>query len=98
MVMTRDEVKGIARETAQEVINFLHRYQIAYQEPKTVLEGVQSSMGEELTAADWYRRRAINARLKHNDEETAKVYEDIAADEDDHYASFSKRADAISGE
>jgi rubrerythrin len=97
MVMSMDEVKGIARETAQEVINLLHRYQIAYQEPKTVLEGVQSSMGEELTAADWYRRRAINARLKHGDEETAKVYEYAANDEDEHYVLFSKRADVISG-
>jgi rubrerythrin len=97
MVMTRDEITEVARATAQEVINQLHSYQIAYQDPKTVLEGLQQSMGEELTAGNWYRRRAINARLKHGDEETAKIYEEIAGDEDSHYVLFSKRADVISG-
>jgi rubrerythrin len=97
MEMTRDEITEVARASAQEVINMLHRYQLAYQEPKTVLEGIQQAMGEELTAANWYRRRAINARLKHGDEESAKVYEEVAADEDDHYVLFSKRADVLSG-
>ncbi len=98
MDLSREEINRIAMATAQEVVNKLHRYAITYHSPATVEEGLSESMGEELTAGDWYRRRAAEAREKFGDEATARLYEDIARDElDDHYLRFGKRLEEIRG-
>jgi rubrerythrin len=96
VALSREEIEEIAQVTAQEVINKLHRYAMTFQMPASVAEGLRESMGEELTAADWYLRRAKNARVVHGDEETAKLYEDIAKDEaQDHYVRFGQRLEEI---
>jgi rubrerythrin len=51
---------------------------------------LRQSMGEELTASSVYHIRAMTARGV-GDEETAKLYEHIADEEDNHYIEFSKR-------
>lgn len=51
-------------------------------------------MSEELTAANWYRQRALHAR-NHGDNESASLYEDIAVDEDEHYREFSERLESV---
>jgi len=94
MVMTREEVQEIARATAQAVVDSLHRYPIEYQEPANVRQGLTESMGEELTAAYFYRQRARHA-IDHLDATTAALYEHIAGEEDQHWRDFSKRLDVI---
>ncbi len=90
MALSRDEINDIATKTAQEVINKLNRYTLVYQDPETLEQGLSQSMGEELTAANWYRARAKNAR-ENNDNTTAARYEHIASEEDGHYREFGKR-------
>jgi rubrerythrin len=51
-------------------------------------------MIEEKTAADWYRRRGMDARLK-GDTETADLYEHVAKEEDEHYREFKERVDIL---
>ena len=53
-------------------------------------EGLQESMGEELTAANWYRQRMRYA-FSQRDEPTAKLYEHIVDEEDKHYKEFSEQ-------
>lgn len=95
MPLSREEITALARFTAQEVLNGLDRYAISYQEPQTVQQGLHESMGEELTASSWYRRRAINARLRQGDEETARLYEHVAEEEDQHYQEFNARLNQL---
>lgn len=92
MELSREEVEKIALESAQKVLEGLHRYAVNYREPKSIGEGLQDSMVEERTAADWYRRRGMDARLK-GDETTADLYEHVAREEGQHYQEFKERAD-----
>lgn len=91
MELTKDEIVAIARETATQVAMTIRAYKLTYQDPKNVYEGLRESMGEELTAADWYRRRAIHAE-KSGDFVTAGLYEQIAKEEEEHYLHFSDRS------
>jgi len=94
MALAREEIDRIAQASANELINNLHRYALTYQDPKTIPQGLNQSMGEELTAANWYRQRAKHARSK-GDNKTAELYEEIAREEDEHYVSFNQRLDQI---
>jgi len=95
VALSEREIAQIAQASAQELINNLHRYALTYQDPKTVSQGLSHSMGEELTAANWYRQRARHARMK-GDDTTARLYEHIAGEEDEHYRQFNERLDEIS--
>ena len=95
MSLSREEIDQIAKATAQEVVKTIREDRLTYREPKTVQQGIQESLGEELTASMWYQLRAKHAR-GHVDEETAKLYEHIAAEENQHYEEFSKRLNDIS--
>lgn len=95
MALSEREIAEIAEASANELINNLHRYSLTYQDPKTVAKGLEQSMGEELTAANWYRQRAKQA-LSKQDKTTADLYEEIAKDEDEHYALFNNRLSALS--
>jgi len=97
MELSREEVIAIAQETAQRVLEGIHRYAVDYKEPQTIKEGLRDSMIEESTAADWYRRRGMDARLK-DDKETADLYEHVAREEDDHHREFKERVDALIAE
>lgn len=90
MELSREQIDEIARESAQKVLEGIHRYAIDYREPQTIVEGLQDSMVEEKTAADWYRRRGMDARLK-GDIKTAELYEHVAQEEDEHYREFQER-------
>jgi rubrerythrin len=94
MALSREEVESIAQATAQRVLENLHRYAIGYDVPITIVGGLRESMVEESTAANWYRRRAVDARLK-EDIPTAALYEHIASEEDQHYREFHQRANAL---
>jgi rubrerythrin len=95
MAISRDDIQDIARATAQEVVNKLHRYHVVYQDPETVQQGLTDSIGEELTASFWYRERAKHAR-RLGDESTALLYEHISGQEDDHHREFNRRLAQIS--
>jgi rubrerythrin len=94
MGLSREEVVAIAQETAQKVLEGIHRYAVNYKPPETIEEGLSDSMIEERTAADWYRRRGMDARLK-GDITIADLYEQIAVDEDEHYGLFNNRLNTI---
>lgn len=95
MEITAEQVTQLAKISAQMVVDKLHRYALTYQEPATIEQGLMESMGEELTATDWYRRRAKMARDL-GDEQTALLYEDILNDEEnDHYPRLAKRLEEI---
>ncbi len=89
MGMSKGEVEEIARVTAREVVNNLYVYKQTYQAPLTMEQGLMESMGEELTAANWYRRRAELSKAK-GFPQFARIWEEIARDEDDHYKQFSQ--------
>ena len=95
MELTTDQVAEIARIQAQMVVNKLHRYAKTFEPPHNTAEGLEDSMGEELTAAFWYRERARHARQT-GDDQTARLYEQIASEEDEHYREFNARADQLS--
>ena len=95
MELTKESVVELARVQAQIIINKLHRYAVTYRPPGSVQEGLQESMGEELTASFWYRERARHAR-QNGDDHTARLYEQIASEEDEHYREFNARADQVS--
>lgn len=95
MVLSREEIALIAKETAQEVVKTVREDRLTYHEPETVQQGLQEGLGEELVASMWYQLRAGHARC-HGDEETAKLYEHIAAEENHHYEEFNKRLIKIS--
>jgi len=94
MAISREEIGRIAEASANELINNLHRYALTYRNPTTIPQGLNQSMGEELTAANWYRQRARHA-LSLGDKKTADLYEHIAREEDEHYISFNQRLDQI---
>lgn len=98
MPLSEDEIKEIAKASAQTVLEGLHRYAVAYKEPETIEQGLQDSMVEERTAADWYRNRAQNAADYYADAKTIALYQDIAVDEDEHYDRFKKRLGALQAE
>jgi len=97
MGLSREEITEISQACAQKVLEGLHRYTVHYKEPQTIKEGLRDSMIEESTAADWYRRRGMDARLK-GDKETADLYEHVAREEDDHHREFKERVDALIAE
>jgi hypothetical protein len=97
MGLSREEVEKIGQETAQRVLEALHRYTITYEEPRSIEQGIRESMVEESTAANWYRRRAISARRK-DEVLTADLYEHIAKEEDQHYQEFQQRLNALKHE
>lgn len=98
MPLSREEVEQIAKSSAQAVLEGLHRYAVEYKEPDTVEQGLQDSMIEERTAADWYRKRAKNAADYHVDGETMALYQDIAVDEDEHYSRLNDRLQKLTKE
>jgi rubrerythrin len=97
MGLARDEIIEIARECAQQVLEDLHRYTVHYKEPENIADGLRESMVEESTAADWYRRRGMDARLK-GDPLTAELYEHVAKEEDHHHQEFQERLTAMKAE
>ena len=90
MALTREEVDQIALASADEIFKQLQVAQAIYTKPRSVAHGIRQSMNEELTASMWYRKRAEHARSR-DDEESAKLYEHIAHEEDTHYWEFSRR-------
>lgn len=67
---------------------------LAFRPPRSVIEALQSSMQEEASAANWYRRRAAYAR-EHGDYESASLWEHIASEEAGHYREFKQRMMAL---
>ena len=73
-----------------------------YFQPHSIFEALKQSMEEESVAFDWYVRRQIYSK-DNNDEKSAKLWGEIAADEEEHYIKFGKRIletsgkDALSG-
>ena len=99
MALSREEIEQIAKSTAQSVLEGLHRYTVAYKEPETIEQGLQDSMIEERTAADWYRKRAEHATVRgERDQRTSALYEHIADEEDRHYDEFNARLQELSKE
>lgn len=94
MSLSREEIDQIARNSAQVILEGLHRYVVEYKEPETISQGLQDSMIEERTAADWYRRRAENA-ASHVDPTTYLLYQEIANEEDRHYQEFNTRLQEV---
>jgi rubrerythrin len=94
MELSRDEVVQIAKEAAHQVIESLNRYPVQYEVPRDIEEGLRQSMIEESTAANWYRRRGMDTRLK-GDTVTADLYEHIAREENQHYQQFKERLDVL---
>lgn len=90
MALTREEIEQIAKSSAQSVLEGLHRYAVDYKEPETIEQGLQDSMVEERTAADWYDKRAKHAGA-HGDGQAQALYEFIANDEDNHYLLLNDR-------
>jgi rubrerythrin len=70
---------------------------LTYHEPKSVPEALESSMSEETTAADWYRRRAEYSEAK-GDKKSALLWREIAGEEDGHYQQFEERAKEVNTE
>lgn len=64
--------------------------QCKYPIPTSVANALESSMKEELLAADWYKRRAENARVR-GDNVTAQLWDHIAEEEIGHYNEFKDR-------
>jgi len=95
MVLSREEVAEIAKITAQAIIKTVREDRLTYHTPETVSQGLQESMGEELTASMWYQLRARDAQGK-GDNETARLYKHIAAEENTHLDEFNKRLIEIS--
>lgn len=94
MGLSREELEKIGQETAQRVLEALHRYTVTYEEPQSIEQGIRESMVEESTAANWYSRRGIDARLK-DEVLTADLYEHIAKEEDRHYQELRQRLNAL---
>jgi len=96
MPLSREEIEQIAKSSAQTVLEGLHRYAVEYEEPSTIPNGLRSSMIEETTATEWYRRRALNAE-KHADLTTYALYKHIAEEENKHYGEFHARLQQVGG-
>lgn len=97
MALNREEIEQIARSTAQAVLEGLHRYAVDYKEPESIEQGLQDSMIEERTAADWYRKRAKNA-AEQAVFSVETLYKSIAVDEDEHYDRFKAMLDTLAKE
>src|SRR5487761_2034056 len=95
MALSREEVEQIAKSSAQSVLEGLHRYTVDYKEPDSIEKGLQDSMVEERTAANWYRKRAEHAAT-HGDPHTAALHQHIADEEDTHWTEFNARLLQIS--
>ena len=67
-----------------------HLRKWVYEDPVTVEHGLWQSMEEEGVAADFYQARAHHARVN-GDEDAAKLYEHIAAEEGNHRNEFHKQ-------
>jgi len=100
MSLSREEIEQIARSTAQTVLEGLHRYTVAFKKPETIEQGLQESMIEERTAADWYRKRSAHATTYGGgrDQRTSALYDHIAAEEDHHYDELNARLQELSKE
>ncbi|MDD5510678.1 MAG: ferritin-like domain-containing protein [Dehalococcoidales bacterium] len=94
MEISQQQIIDLSKQIAQQVVDKLHRAPLTYNTPATISDGLQHSMSEELTASNWYHQRAVHAR-NHGDNESARLYEDIAGDEDEHYREFSERLQQI---
>jgi rubrerythrin len=94
MALSEGEIREIAQMCAQKVLEELHRYTVHYREPESIDQGLRDSMVEEKTAAEWYRKRGMDARMQ-GDEITANLYEHVAGEEDEHYQEFNERVDEI---
>ena len=68
-----------------------------YFQPHSVFEALKQSMEEESVAIDWYIRRQIYSK-DNNDEKSAKLWGEIASDEEEHYIQFGKRILETAGE
>ena len=68
-----------------------------YFQPHSVFEALKQSMEEESVAIDWYIRRQIYSK-DNNDEKSAKLWGEIAGDEEEHYIQFGKRILETAGE
>lgn len=90
MGLSREEIADIAKSSAQAVLEGLHRYTVDYKEPETIEQGLQDSMVEERTAANWYRKRADHTAT-HVDSTTYLLYQQIADEEDHHYDELNAR-------
>jgi rubrerythrin len=94
MVLTRDEISEIAGQIADDLVVYINQSRTQFREPKTVEAGLKESMSEELTASMWYQLRARNAR-GYDDVETAKLYEELARDENQHYEELGQRLNTL---
>jgi len=91
MSLSPEEVRQIAQQSAQTVLEGLHRYAKEYKEPETIEQGLRDSMVEESTADDWYSRRAKWARQLPNPRlDLADLWEHVAEEERRHYREFSQ--------
>jgi rubrerythrin len=90
MEFTDEAAIRIGEIAARKVIDRLGVVPSSYRKPATVQEGLQDSQHEELTAAGWYRARAIDAE-KAGDKESARLYYQIAKEEEEHFQHFSDR-------
>lgn len=95
MALSREEIEKISKASADEILEQLSKAKFYFREPPSVQQGLRDSMGEELTAAQWYRERAKHAR-KQNDDKTATLYDHIADEESHHYWEFNSRLASIS--
>lgn len=95
MALSQEEIREIARQSAQEVLEGFHRYAVEYKEPESIEQGLMDSMIEEKTAADWYERRARDVANYHGDSKTIELYLHIADEEKRHYDEFKNRLQQI---
>ena len=103
LVLPTDEPGEDVTELSIDVTNLGYKgYVPIYFQPHSVFEALKQSMEEESVAFDWYVRRQIYAK-DIGDEASAKLWGEIAADEEEHYIKFGKRIletsgkDALSG-
>jgi rubrerythrin len=74
-----------------------HSSNPGYHEPANVPEALGSSMSEETTAADWYRRRAEYSEGE-GDKKSAGLWRHVAGEEDTHYTEFQERLEQLKGQ
>ena len=85
-------------EPGEDVTNLGYKgYVPIYFQPHSVFEALKQSMEEESVAIDWYIRRQIYSK-DNNDEKSAKLWGEIAGDEEEHYIQFGKRILETAGE
>jgi rubrerythrin len=94
MAISREEIDQIATAVATQVLKSIKVYASEYHPPENIQQGLQHSMGEELTASMWYQLRAKDAEAR-GDIKTAFLYRHIADEENVHYIEFNKRLTEI---